>query len=97
MTGLAALGVLTLLGRAPQPRALALQGPTFRCITLSQRELAFRRSHAFVCLDGGGTMLGALLRRNGTILCSLTGDIDGAGCVTIRFCGVVQHACEGGG
>lgn len=92
-----ALSLLTLLARGPHPLAAPLQGLDLRCIVLSQRETAFRRGHLFACTTGAGTVLGALLHRNGTIACPLNGVFDEWGCLTIVFCGVEQRACAGGG
>jgi hypothetical protein len=75
----------------PQPGALT-------CRTVTKRELHAGGRHAFVCVEGfHGTAVGAVLSKNGTVVCELAGEYDFAtGCLRItHLCtGEVEVACR---
>jgi hypothetical protein len=64
--------------------------PSTRAIT------GFRKVHAFACFENAtGEVLVAVLRKNGTVLCSGSGFLDpqNAGCATLTACGSTRSYC----
>ena len=88
----ALLAKLVMAATGLHPAAQPIGGSTFDCVALTQQESHYHRAHVFACVDPFGTVLGALLRRNGTVLCRLDGTFTGT-CLTLEFCGEHRNVC----
>ena len=78
----------------PVPQLATVTSGALTCDLFAARDLRNHGWHAFLCLSAAGDLTGAVLRRNGTPVCGITGTVDLAtGCYTAAGCGGVADGC----
>jgi hypothetical protein len=78
----------------PRPQQTNIISVPVSCVALNKRDIRSKRFHAFVCVDAllSGDVTGAVLRKNGDVVCDIDGVFDGD-CVTLVGCGLSGTSC----
>src|SRR5437867_744848 len=91
------MGVLMhiLTSGHPVPQYQGVGSSTLACVAFAANEVQLGGRHIFVCGDAiTGELEGAVLRRNGSVQCALSGAIDvSRGCAVIFGCGLSRSTC----